>query len=298
MRSARVLIDSPDVVVREVTCHDHHSAWSEPQETGAVQVILARRGRFRLDASHRSGRSGRDGTLTIDPTTGYLHGPGAVQRFAHPAGGDVCTSITFVGGALTGEPWLEDAVRAPSSHEVRVDARLELAHRLLLRTGAHPSDPSGAVETVLDLLTLALRGGPAGAPPAPGRVGLARLAREAILAGVPESGGLVSLARLLGTSPSHLSRTFRHHTGMPVGRYRNRARVSRALARIEEGETDLAALAAGLGFSDQAHLTRVMRAELGRTPGQVVALLTARPARHEPPAPSPAPSPAGRGRRA
>ncbi|GAA3972043.1 helix-turn-helix transcriptional regulator [Actinomadura viridis] len=281
MRSARVLIDGPDLVVREVTCHDRHTGWSEPQETGAVQVVLARRGRFRLDASHRSGRAG---TLTIDPTTGYLHGPGAVQRFAHPAGGDVCTSITFVGGALTGEPWLEDAVRAPSSHEVRVDARLELAHRLLLRQGA---DPSGAVETVLDLLALALRGGPAGAPPAPGRAGLARLAREAILAGVPESGGLVSLARLLGTSPSHLSRTFRHHTGMPVGRYRNRARVSRALARIEEGETDLAALAAGLGFSDQAHLTRVMRAELGRTPGQVVALLTARPgrpARHEPPA--------------
>lgn len=61
---------------------------------------------------------------------------------------------------------------------------------------------------------------------------------------------------------------------MTVSRYRNRVRVGRALARIEEGEQDLAGLAAALGFADQAHLTRTMRAELGRPPGHIRRLLS------------------------
>ncbi|WP_433515424.1 helix-turn-helix domain-containing protein [Nonomuraea sp. CA-143628] len=48
----------------------------------------------------------------------------------------------------------------------------------------------------------------------------------------------------------------------------NRVRVSRALTYMDQGETDLAALAIRLGFNDQSHLTRVMRDELGHTPGQ------------------------------
>ncbi|GIH62321.1 hypothetical protein Msi02_31380 [Microbispora siamensis] len=90
----------------------------------------------------------------------------------------------------------------------------------------------------------------------------------------PESVDLVRLARALGVSPSHLSRTFRRHVGMTVSRYRNRVRVSRALAGIEEGERDLAGLATALGFADQAHLTRTMRAELGRPPGHLRRLLS------------------------
>ncbi|MFD0851713.1 helix-turn-helix domain-containing protein, partial [Actinomadura adrarensis] len=58
-------------------------------------------------------------------------------------------------------------------------------------------------------------------------------------------------------------------------RYRNRVRVSRALSRIEDGETDLAGLAHTLGFSDQPHFTRVLRSELDHTPDQVRSLLTA-----------------------
>ncbi|TDC11494.1 AraC family transcriptional regulator [Nonomuraea longispora] len=108
-----------------------------------------------------------------------------------------------------------------------------------------------------------------------GRSEPADRAREAVLADEPGCGNLVALSRRLGTSPSHLSHTFRHHVGMPLGRYRNRVRVSRALTRLDQGETDLAALAAGLGFSDQAHLTRVMRGEPGHTPGRVRALLGA-----------------------
>ncbi len=61
---------------------------------------------------------------------------------------------------------------------------------------------------------------------------------------------------------------------MSLTRYRNRVRVSRALERLAAGERSLGVLAADLGFSDQAHLTRTMRAYAGRTPSVLRRLLS------------------------
>ncbi|GHF18131.1 AraC family transcriptional regulator [Streptomyces spiralis] len=258
VRRQRTIVESPHFVVRAVECADDHARWSAPEVSSSAQIVLVRQGRFRLDSRGRR--------VTVDPTTGYMQRPEEESRFAHPAGGDVCTSVTFIGDALT------TGLEAARSPAVRVDARLELAHRLLSRTGADPD--FAAAEALLDLLLLALREQPAQIP-APGRADLADRAREAVLADDPAAAGLVTLARLLETSPSHLSRTFRHHVGMPLSRYRNRVRVSHALTRIDQGETDLAILAVSLGFSDQAHFTRVMREELGSTPSRVRMLLAA-----------------------
>lgn len=60
---------------------------------------------------------------------------------------------------------------------------------------------------------------------------------------------------------------------MSVTRYRNRIRVARALDRLEHGEDSLAALAADLGFADQAHLCRTVRQHLGCTPTALRRLL-------------------------
>ncbi|MGR6914434.1 helix-turn-helix domain-containing protein [[Actinomadura] parvosata] len=267
MRTTRTVIETRHFAIRAVACTDDHPRWSAPEPAPSAHIVLVQRGHFRVDVEGRK--------VTAEPATGYLHLPGEELRFAHPAGGDVCTAVTLSDDELTGGVRAGSrAVRGRSvpvgSRAVRVDARLELAHRLLLRSGGDPG--FAAAEAVLDLVRLALREQPHDTPP-PGRADLAERAREAVLADPLAAAGLVELARMLDTSPSHLSHTFRHHVGMPVSRYRNRVRVSRALARLDQGETDLAALAAGLGFSDQAHLTRVMRAELGHTPGRVRALL-------------------------
>lgn len=258
VRMTRRVVANPHFVIRAVECTDDHARWSPPETTSAAQMVLVRRGRFQLDSHGRR--------VTVDPTTGYLHPPGHETRFAHPAGGDMCTSITLPGDALTA------GVEAAGSLAVRVDARLELAHRTLLGTDADPA--FAGVEAVVDLLRLALRHQPEETP-APGRHDLADRARDAMLADEPGATSLVALAHLLETSPSHLSRTFRHHVGMTISRYRNRVRISRALQRIDEGETNLASLTFALGFSDQAHFTRTMQRELGHTPGRVRALLTA-----------------------
>jgi AraC-like DNA-binding protein len=65
-------------------------------------------------------------------------------------------------------------------------------------------------------------------------------------------------------------------------RYRNRVRVSRALQRLEDGERNLAALAADLGFADQAHLCRTIRTHLDHTPTALRCLLGPRSSGHTP----------------
>ena len=55
--------------------------------------------------------------------------------------------------------------------------------------------------------------------------------------------------------------------GHPISRHRMRLRARAALERLAGGDDDLAGLAADLGFADQSHLCRVMRAATGDTPG-------------------------------
>jgi AraC-like DNA-binding protein len=210
--------------------------------------VLVRSGRFR--------RTGPEGVTDLDPTLGYVSRPGIEERFAHPAGGDVCTSISIAPAR-----WAT-LCRGGERSDFYVDARVDLAHRRLLSTG---SDPDYAlVEQLLALLSATVGLLPAGSA---GDRALVAAAREAIVADEPAAGGLFSLADHLDVSPYRLSRAFSREIGVSITRYRNRVRVGRALERLEQGERSLALLAADLGFADQAHLTRTVREHTGHTPG-------------------------------
>jgi AraC-like DNA-binding protein len=240
----------PDFAVRQVVCREHHRGWSQAEVPREHRVVLVRSGRFR--------RVGADGATGLDPTVAYLSQPGVEERFAHPAGGDVCTSISIAPARWAA--LCRDAGRSSFS----VDARVDLAHRRLLAR-AHTADPDYAlVEQLLGLLaaTVGLRA--VGAAPADRA--LVAAAREMIHADEPAARGLFSLADHLGVSPYRLSRAFPRELGVPVTRYRNRVRVGRAMERLEQGERSLARLAADLGFADQAHLTRTVREHTGHTP--------------------------------
>jgi AraC-like DNA-binding protein len=215
---------------------------------------------------------------SVNATTGYCQEPGEEEQVAYEACGDVVTSVT-----IADELWRTMAgdARRPGEGWTPVDSQLELAHRMLLRD-VGSDDPDFAIaESLLELVAIVLHRRALGSPALDrlrtGRSAhaLADAARDAIAADHPAAGGLLSLATLLQVSPYHLSRVFRHQWGITLTRYRNRARVSRALERIEQGERNLAQLAADLGFADQAHLSRTMKAELGTTPRRVRRLLTA-----------------------
>ncbi|WAL64777.1 AraC family transcriptional regulator [Amycolatopsis cynarae] len=256
MRSAVELAARPDFAVRTVFCRDDHRGWSAVEHRTEYGLVLVRSGRFRRRAA---------GVVTdVDTTVGYVSLPGDEEHFAHPAGGDVCTAVSY-----SGRLWWSVAGE-DHRPELYVDAALEFAHRRFLAAAGTGDTDFALAETLVTLLGIALRR--TVEMRAADRVLVSR-AREAILEDHPASAGLLPLSTLLSVSPYRLSRAFSRHLGTSLTRYRNRVRVGRALDRLEAGEPNLAALAADLGFADQAHLTRTVREHVGHTPAALRHLL-------------------------
>ena len=77
------------------------------------------------------------------------------------------------------------------------------------------------------------------------------------------------LADLLGTTTRTLSRVVRQHTGLTPKWLIECRRLQAAATRLfADPGADLAALAAELGYADQAHFTRRYRAVVGETPAR------------------------------
>jgi AraC-like DNA-binding protein len=78
---------------------------------------------------------------------------------------------------------------------------------------------------------------------------------------------LVELARIVGLSPTYLTRVFRRAVGLPPHAYRNQLRVERAKQLLARGER-ISHVAYRVGFADQAHLTRHFTRSVGVTPAR------------------------------
>lgn len=265
MRDGSLLAVGDGFSVAEVRCRQPRSGFSAPEETAGHALVFIRRGAFvrRVD--------GRD--VLLDSTVAYLHGPGNEQRCAHPVGGgDDCVVVGLSPGLLA---WLVGGEVTAEMPAVPMDPASELAvRRIASLARARDIDGALAEQVVRTVAALIARGRPEVASAAdrwsrgPGVAAahdrLAQEVREMLLA---EPGlGVIELGRRAGCSPHHLSRVFGRVTGSSISGYRTRIRVSRALDRIAQGETSLAALAHDLGFADHAHLTRTIRAVTGCTP--------------------------------
>lgn len=80
---------------------------------------------------------------------------------------------------------------------------------------------------------------------------------------------VADLASLAGTTPRQLGRVLRAHLGLSAKWLIECRRLQTAATRLfADPECKLAALAADLGYSDQAHFTRRYREILGETPGE------------------------------
>jgi AraC-like DNA-binding protein len=82
----------------------------------------------------------------------------------------------------------------------------------------------------------------------------------------------ISLAELAGslyTSPFHLARTFRAHTGYTLDGYRNQLRVRYALEELLESSVPLTALAQKLGYYSLSHFSDSFLAVFGFRPSAV-----------------------------
>ncbi|HYJ69635.1 MAG TPA: AraC family transcriptional regulator [Nocardioidaceae bacterium] len=268
MLTGQLLVDTDGLTLTDVRCRAGHPSWSDPEPVMDFGVVLVRSGLFRRRV---------DGAESVvDPVAGYLQWPGGEQRIAHPRGGDRCTSIR-VSRALM-EPMVDQWLPPPRRGELalRIDADVDLRHRDLVARARHGADSHELFERAIGMVGQALSdlsSGdiPMGFPAAQRRRLLVDEVRQAIH--LDPDLSLSQLARRVGLSPFHLSRIFKQACGLTISAYRARLRVRRALERFDEGERDLARLAIDVGFSDQAHLTRVMRAETGATPGHLRTLL-------------------------
>jgi AraC family transcriptional regulator len=97
-----------------------------------------------------------------------------------------------------------------------------------------------------------------------------RRALEYVEENLPRSMTQAEIAAAAGFSPYHFARAFRRSTGLSPHRYVIERRVERAKGLLLEGETPIAVVAREVGFADQAHLTRHVKALLGATPRQIL----------------------------
>lgn len=245
-----------DYAVADVRCRQGRSGFATDPPGKRHVLVVVRRGVFV--------RRTRGREVLHDATAGYLSSPDEPEDFAHPdGGGDACTAIRLSPSLLAsltgGDPGLDlrNLPMDPASHQ---------AIRRVSTLAARGDPVEALVLTVAGLLARRV----------PGRVAAGRPRTEAarrllvdqarqILHAEPRTD-VISLARRVGCSPHHLSRTFAQLTGSGVSQYRNRIRVAEAVERISDGATDLAALACDLGFADQSHLTRTVRAHTGQPP--------------------------------
>jgi AraC-like DNA-binding protein len=271
MLSRRTLVEGDGIAIADVACRSQRGRGQGAEHTSGHALVFVRRGCFVRDA---------DGVAsTFDFTLAYCVNPGQEERYDHPhAGGDDCTVLVVspevVESLQGGEPSLP---RRPLVTSPEID----LAHRLLLTRARRGDDPEELEERAIALAACALEEDDP-QPVAAGRPATA-LARRALVAGAREAlaadprRSLHQLARELSVSPHHLSRIFSSTTGTTISRHRLRLRVRAALERLAGGESDLARLAAELGFADQSHLCRAVRSETRRTPSALRNLLGGEP---------------------
>lgn len=75
-----------------------------------------------------------------------------------------------------------------------------------------------------------------------------------------------ALARELGFSPQFLCRAFKRATGLTMRQYNQAIRLDYARGLLWGSGQSVSEIAGVTGFSDQSHLTRVLRDRMGETP--------------------------------
>src|SRR5206468_7916488 len=77
------------------------------------------------------------------------------------------------------------------------------------------------------------------------------------------------LAAQLGFSPQFLCRSFKRWMGVTLTQYSQAIRLDYARGLLWGSGADVSQVASMTGFTDQSHLTRVLRQHSGRTPGSL-----------------------------
>ncbi len=274
-----VLFANDDLSVVDFRCRQHVSrvGGEEPNPTNSIAFV--RRGLYQRSAEGRMVVADANHILFFNAAQPY--------RFAHPVeGGDDCTIVTIstplalqaVRARSPRDAERDDAAPFAFGHAVRSPSTTRLQYELLhaVRNAATPL----VIEDLLfELTDHAVRDACDTHRRAPERATLSpaaqRRRRELTEAAkvvlnrrLDSPPALHSLARHLGCSAFHLSRTFHATAGMSMRRYLSRLRATIAAHHLARGAADLTALALDLGYTDHSHFTNAFRREFGVPPSR------------------------------
>ena len=107
---------------------------------------------------------------------------------------------------------------------------------------------------------------PRGASPSSRR--LARAAEEYLYANYARPLSVAEVAAAVGTSPAHLHRCFRVHTGRSVVAFVHQLRLEQAAELLRETDLSVLEVAHAVGFASQSHLSRLFSRRFGCPPGR------------------------------
>lgn len=270
-------MESLGVSLQDFRCRAHVEP-PGPEETHPTHgIVFVRQGVF--------GRAiGRE-TLVADANHVLFFNAGEPYRYSHPlSGGDDCTVIavdTERARELIAHHAPRDAERPERpfalGHGLSSPRAARLHYELLglvRRDAARLVVEDAVAELADEAIGAAYRARGAGGD-RPASADARRRARdlsEAVKvtlnhrAESPPSLG--ELARSLGCSPFHLSRTFRGVVGVSLRRYAGRLRTRLAAVRLAAGARDLTALALDFGYADHSHFTNAFRREWGLPPSR------------------------------
>lgn len=262
MPQERILLQhSAGLKVERVVLHETSAEWSPSYLVPSRRLVLPASGATEFRAAGRS--------VLLDGLTALCLPTGQPYQMKACVGGITRASIV-----VSTQPGTGDALPRPDAWRLAPRALLRLrCHWRALALGREHEAPTQAL--LRQLLQSAAR-----AAPGEGLMAQAvqcaqrfMVARTAAMDGVPWT--LLDAADAACSSPFHLARAFRRHTGLSLHQYRQQLRLAAALQRLEEGERHLAALAHEAGFSSQSHMGAVFRQALGVTPAQARQALAA-----------------------
>jgi AraC family transcriptional regulator len=159
------------------------------------------------------------------------------------------------------------ALRRPV--EVPMDSGIEALAQLIVAELVEPARPAVFAESLVGALFAGLLDIPEqGTPRDQGRLTTAQMKK--LTAHVSSSGShrlsVGDMAACVGLSESWFSSAFRQTTGQSPLQWQLHRRIGLVKDLLETGELTVAEIAARLGFTDQAHLTRMFRQVTGDTP--------------------------------
>jgi AraC family transcriptional regulator len=272
------LFASPSVEITAYRCVVAHRRESSEQAQPGHVISFPHTGAFEI--------RDREGWTVIDPNLVLFHNAWAPYTTRHPLGGHDSGATLAVREDILLEvvgrhdPAVAEHPASPFASTHRpLSSRAALLERMLFRglTGPEHFDALLVEEVALHLVETVTapqherRSGSTATADA-GHRQRAELveAAKALLAGSFRAQlSLSQLAAELATSPFHLARSFKEHTGLTVHRYLTRLRLRDALERLREAPSGLARLAVDLGFDSHSHFTAAFRREYGVTPAAI-----------------------------